>query len=176
MKKFSILVILFLLVTTISCSSVYKHSYDYDRTVDFTSLKTYSWLPLQAKEINNELVLQRIKHTVNSELASKGYKLVSENPDFLILAKVETKQEAWSSDGGPYGGGYYSRGSYASRSAEIRTGTLLLEFVDAKSKNPIWRGNASTSLSRSYSPEKLDKLVGEVVQKILKEFPPPSAQ
>jgi hypothetical protein len=175
MKKFSILVILFLLVTTISCSSVYKHSYDYDRTVDFASLKTYSWLPLE-EDVKNELVRQRIKQTVNSELASKGYKMVSENPDFLILAKVETKQEAWSSDGGPYGGGYYSRGSYASRSAEIRAGTLLLEFVDAKSKNPIWWGNASTSLSRSYSPEKLDKLVGEVVQKILKEFPPPSSQ
>ena len=175
MKKFSILVILFLLVTTISCSSVYKHSYDYDRTVDFASLKTYSWLPLE-EDVKNELVRQRIKQTVNSELASKGYKMVSENPDFLILAKVETKQEAWSSDGGPYGGGYYSRGSYASRSAEIRSGTLLLEFVDAKSKNPIWWGNASTSLSRSYSPEKLDKLVGEVVQKILKEFPPPSSQ
>ena len=174
MKKFSI-IISFLLVTITSCSPVYEHFYDYDRTVDFTSLKTYSWLPLE-EDIKNELVQQRIKHTVNSELESKGYKMVSENPDFLILAKVETKQEVWSSDGGPYGGGYYSRGSYASRSAEIRAGTLLLEFVDAKSKNPIWRGNASTSLSRSYSPEKLDKLVSEVVQKILKEFPPPSSQ
>jgi hypothetical protein len=173
MKKFSIFVILFLLVTTTSCSSVYKQSYDYDKTVDFTSLKTYSWLPLE-EDVKNELVRQRIKHTVNSELASKGYKLVSENPDFLILAKVETKQEVWSSDGGPHGGGYYSRGSYASRSVEIRAGTLLLEFVDTKSKNPIWWGNASTSLNRSYSPEKLDKLVSEVVQKILKEFPPPS--
>ena len=175
MKKFSIFVVLFLLVTTISCSSVYKHSYNYDSTVDFTSLKTYSWLPLE-EDVKNELVRQRIQQTVNNELTSKGYKMVSENPDFLILAKVETKQEVWSSDAAPYGGGYYSRGSYASREVEIRAGTLLLEFVDAKSKNPIWWGNAAASLNRSYSSEKLDKLVSEVVQKILKGFPPPSSQ
>ena len=176
MKKFSILVIIFLLVAITNCSPVYDHFYAYDRTVQFASLKTYNWLPLGAKEIKNELVRQRIKHAVNSELASKGYKMVSENPDFLILARVGVKEETWSAGGEPFGGRYYSRRNYASRSVQIKAGTLLLDFVDAKSENPIWWGSASASLDRTYSPEKLDQLVGDVVRKILKEFPPPSSQ
>ena len=175
MKKFSFLVILLQLVTTMSCTPVYRQSYDYDRTFDFTSLKTYSWLPLE-EDVKNELVRQRIQQTVNNDLASKGYKLVSENPDFLILAKVRSKQEAWSGSGGPYGDGYYSRGKYASRSVEIRAGTLLLDFVDAKSKKLIWRGNAVASLERIYSLEERDKIVDEAVERILKEFPPAPSQ
>ena len=154
-----------------NCSPVYQISYDYDRTADFTSPKTYSWLPLQAKDQTDELLHKRIKHTVNNELESKGYKMVSDNPDFLILAKIGTKKEWWHGGGGHgYGGrGYHYGGSY---STQIEAGTLLLDFVDAKSKNLIWRGKASAVLDYNLSPEKLDKLVDEVVRKIFEEFPP----
>ncbi|MGB7064457.1 MAG: DUF4136 domain-containing protein, partial [Syntrophobacteria bacterium] len=53
---------------------------------------------------------------------------------------------------------------------------LLLDFVIPREYRLIWRGEAVAVLDDSYSSEKLDKLVSEAVEKILKEFPPPSSQ
>jgi hypothetical protein len=107
----------------------------------------------------------RIQIAVNKQLGSKGYKLVSKNPDFSIVAKAGTKDEYW------YGSGYYGY-RYAHK---IEAGTLLLDFVIAREYRLIWRGEAAAVLDYSYSSEKLDKLVSKAVVKILKEFPPPSS-
>jgi hypothetical protein len=106
----------------------------------------------------------RIQTAVNNQLGSKGYKLVSQNPDFSVVAKVATKDEYW------YGSGYYGY----RYSHKIEAGTLLLDFVIPREYRLIWRGEAAAVLDDSYSSEKLDKLVSEAVEKILKEFPPPS--
>jgi hypothetical protein len=117
----------------------------------------------QISESNEE----RIQTAVNNQLASKGYKRVGKNPDyFSIVAKVGTKDEYW------YGSGYYGY-RYAHK---IEAGTLLLDFVIPREYRLIWRGEAVAVLDDSYSSEKLDKLVSEAVEKILKEFPPPSSQ
>jgi hypothetical protein len=109
---------------------------------------------------------KRIQIAVNNQLGSKGYKLVSKNPDFSIVAKVGTKDEYL------YGSGYYGY-RYAHK---IAAGTLLLDFVIPREYRLIWRGEAAAVLNYSYSSEKLDKMVSEAVEKILNEFPPPSSQ
>jgi hypothetical protein len=161
-----VLFVSWLIVLIISCSTVYHVTYDYDRGTDFTKLKTYSWLPLKPKDQTSESNERRIQIAVNNQLGSKGYKLVSQNPDFSIVAKVATKDEYW------YGSGYYGY-RYAHK---IEADTLLLDFVIPRENRLIWRGEAVAVLDYSYSSEKLDKLVSEAVEKILKEFPPPSSQ
>jgi hypothetical protein len=52
--------------------------------------------------------------------------------------------------------------------------SLLLEFVDAKSTELIWRSEAKGFFEANMTPEKLDKFVKEAVQKTLKNFPPTS--
>jgi hypothetical protein len=169
LRKASVLLVSWLIVFTIftiSCSTVYHVTYDYDRGTDFAKLKTYSWLPLKSKDQTSESNEERIQTAVNNQLGSKGYKLVSQNPDFSIVAKVGTKEEYW------YGSGYYGY-RYARK---IEVGTLLLDFVIPREYRLIWRGEAAAVLDYTYSSEKLDKLVSEAVEKILKEFPPPSSQ
>jgi hypothetical protein len=75
----------------------------------------------------------RIQTAVNNQLGSKGYKLVSQNPDFSIVAKVATKDEYW------YGSGYYGY----RYSHKIEAGTLLLDFVIPREYRLIWRGEAA---------------------------------
>jgi hypothetical protein len=166
LRNASVFLASWLIVFAISCSTVYHVSYDYDRGTDFAKLKTYSWLPLKPEDQISESHEGRIQIAVNNHLASKGYKLVSKNPDFSIVAKVGTKDEYW------YGSGYYGY-RYAHK---IEAGTLLLDFVIPREYRLIWRGEAAAVLDYSYSSEKLDKLVSEAVEKILKEFPPPSSQ
>ena len=150
----------------VSCSPVWQVSYDYNNNFDFESLKTFGWLPLKDKEQTSQLVEERIKRAVNNDLQSKGYKMVADNPDFLILAKAGTRTDTWT------GGGYH-RGGWAT---QIESGTLLLEFIDAESNNLIWRGNSSAVLDYNLTPEKLNKLAEAIVQDILKKFPPPHSQ
>ena len=166
MRNASLLLVSWLIVFTISCSTVNHVSYDYDRGTDFAKLKTYSWLPLRPEDQLSKSSEKRIQTAVNNQLGSKGYKLVSKNPDFSIVAKVATKDEYW------FGSGYYGY-RYAHK---IEAGTLLLDFVNQRDNRLIWRGEAAAVLDDSYSSEKLDKLVSETVEKILKDFPPPSSQ
>jgi len=166
LRNASVLFVSWLIVLMISCSTVYHVSYDYDRGTDFTKFKTYSWLPLRPEDQLSKSSEKRIQTAVNNQLGSKGYKLVSKNPDFSIVAKVGTKDEYW------YGSGYYGY-RYAHK---IEAGTLLLDFVIPREYRLIWRGEAAAVLDDSYSSEKLDKLVSEAVEKILKDFPPPSSQ
>ena len=166
MRNASVFLVSWLIVLIISCSTVYHVSYDYDRGTDFTKLKTYSWLPLKPEDQTSESNEGRIQAAVNNQLGSKGYKLVTKNPDFSIVAKVGTKNEYW------YGSGYYGY-RYAHK---IEAGTLLLDFVIPREYRLIWRGEAAAVLDESYSSEKLDKLVSEAVEKVLKEFPPFSSQ
>jgi len=164
LRNASVLLVSWLTVLIISCSTVYHVTYTYDRGTDFTKLKTYSWLPLKPEDQMSESSEQPIQTAVNNQLGSKGYKLVKKNPDFSIVAKVATKDEYW------YGSGYYGY-RYAHK---IEAGTLLLDFVNQKEYRLIWRGEAAAFLDDSYSSDKLGKLVTEAVEKILKEFPPPS--
>ena len=166
MRNASVIIVSWLIVFAISCSTVHHVSYDYDRGADFTRLKTYSWLPLKPEDQISESIEELIHNVVNNQLGSKGYKLVSKNPDFSIVAKVGTKVEYW------YGSGYYGY-RYAHK---IEAGTLLLDFVNNREYRLIWRSEAVAVLDFSYSSEKLDKLVSEAVEKIFKEFPPPSSQ
>jgi len=121
---------------------------------------------LKPEDQISESIEELIHNVVNNQLGSKGYKLVSKNPDFSIVAKVGTKDEYW------YGSGYYGY-RYAHK---IEAGTLLLDFVNNREYRLIWRSEAVAVLDFSYSSEKLDKLVSEAVEKIFKEFPPPSSQ
>ena len=166
MRNVSAFIVSWLIVTAISCSAVYHVCYDYDRGTDFARLKTYSWLPVKPEDQISKPIEQLIQGAVNNQLGFKGYKLVSKNPDFSIVAKVGTKDEYW------YGSGYYGY-RYAHK---IEADTLLLDFVNPSEYRLIWRGEAVAVLDYSYSSEKLDKLVREAVAKILKEFPPPSDQ
>jgi len=157
-----------------SCSSVYDISYDYDKQTNFAGLKTYDWLPVPREVKVDTLVQDRIKNAVNSELEARGLRMTSDEPDFSIAMHAGTEEKVgYSQDAWGYGyGSYWGGGRY--RKYEYEEGTLVLDFVDTASKKLIWRGAAKVFVDSKMTPEKIDKLVNEAVQKILKNFPPPA--
>jgi hypothetical protein len=52
-----------------------------------------------------------------------------------------------------------------------REGTLILDLMDSKTNNLIWRGWAVSPLDSSYKPEEIDKLIKKAVAKIFNKFP-----
>ena len=171
MKIYRVFFILILMVLTASCSSVYNVTHDYNPNTDFSRFKSYDWLPMPESIQSDPITINRIKTAVNSELQAKGLKMTATNPDFLIATHVGENEKAQITD---WGYGYY--GTYWGHSRitayQYPEGSLILDFVDSKSKDLIWRGSAKADISSATSPENRLKLVNDAVQQILKIFPP----
>ena len=181
MKIVQTLLALCLMGLIIGCSSVYDVQYDYDRNADFAGIKTYDWLPVPDKADIDSLDVARVKAAVNAQMQTKGLSMTSDNPDIFIAEHLGTKNKinvrdwgyGYSSYGG-YWGGHWGSGGVSVY--EYEEGSLILDFVEAKSKKMIWRGVAKAELDDQATPQEREKLVREAVQKILENFPPPAAK
>jgi hypothetical protein len=81
----------------------------------------------------------------------------------------------WGYGYGPYEtyyGEHWGAGGIATYTFE--EGSLVLDFVDTKTKRLIWRGSAKAEIDSVDSPEKSTEIIDKAVKEILKNYPPPS--
>jgi hypothetical protein len=166
MKSLNRFLVLALMVLTVSCATTVEIpkdvTYDYNVNIDLTALKTYDLRPISSTVGIENLMLERIKTAIASELGSKNLKMTSNDPDFLVaIYGVRSKifTTAW-------------RGPEADLIVE--KGKLILKFLDPKSNQVIWWGESRAILDPDMNPEHETKMVNEVVQRILQKFPPAS--
>jgi hypothetical protein len=88
------------------------------------------------------LSVDRIKHAVNTALAAKGWRR--------------------------FGGGHF--GESTTTSDTYKVGTVVVDLFNARTKQLIWRGTASDTLSDN--SDKNIKNLDEGVDKLFKHFPP----
>jgi Domain of unknown function (DUF4136) len=152
---------------------------DYDHNADFTQYKTYSWEHVQTKD---PLFIDRIKSAVNAALATKGWTQVDSGGDVSIIA-IQTTQEQqtlntfYDGFGGGWGWRRFGGGGFGEATTTTDTykvGTLLVDLYDTKTKQLLFRGTSSDTLSNNSNKntENLDK----GVEKIFKKFPPGSSK
>jgi len=180
-----IFIIVSVMLLALGCSSIsVKH--DYDSEANFVALKKFAWMQgpttamtdARAAMQGNTLLDQRIKNAVNGQLVGKGLSQDSNNPDFLIAYHVGIQDKI---DVTNWGYRYAGRGRYYGWAGggvdvhQYQEGTLIIDFVDAKSKQLIWRGTGQKALDPNPTPEKIEKNIGEAVAKMLEKFPPPPA-
>src|SRR3979490_1797376 len=125
---------------------------DYDHSANFGQYKTYSWEKVETKD---PLLVDRIKDAVNSALAAKGWTLVPSGGDVEAFA-IETTQNQQTLDtfyngfgGGRRWGGFGGFGDATTTTETYTVGTLVVDLFDAKTKNLIWRGSSSDTLSNN---------------------------
>ena len=171
-----IFAILFFIGLTISCSTIYDVKHDYDRQANFSGLKTFDWMQAPERAGENDLIVRRIKKAVNTELQAKGLLKTANNPDFLIAEYHGKRDQIQVSDAGHGRGGRYGYRPVGVSAYTFEEGSLILDFVDAKSKQMIWRGSAKAEVQNIMTPEEREKLINEAVKKILKKFPPLSSK
>ena len=191
METLKAITVIILIMIMTGCASIYI-DYDYDPLVDFAGIRTYDWLPIPEKARANELTIKHIKSAVNRELAAKGLIPASKDSDVFIALhggrerKVDVQEWGYAYRRG----GYYGRGPYGGRpyrgyagpetvqyrsgvdTYEYEVGTLILDFVDAKKKELVWRGTAHGVIDPQITREFID----ETVAKILANYPPPSQE
>jgi hypothetical protein len=148
---------------------------DYDRSANFTLYKTYSWEHVETKDPLN---VDRIKHAVNTVLAARGWTMVDSGADVAVVAMEITRDQQtlntfYDGLGGGWGWRRFGGGGFGEATTTTDTytvGTVVVDLFDTKTKQLIWRGSASDTLSNN--SDKNIKNLNESVDKMFKHFPP----
>ena len=149
---------------------------DFDKAFNFSTVKTYS-ITIGTTWGNN-LAERRVLTEIDEEIASKGWKKVSESEANIIVVlhgATDTKRSAstfYSGGMGGYGYRGYGGGMGSSQTVvnEYKVGMLVVDMFEAKSKNLVFRGTAEDELSDN--PDKNKKRLEKASQKMFKNFPP----
>jgi hypothetical protein len=152
---------------------------DYDTAADFDTLKTFEWMPATGNAAGDELLIKKIRNTMDAQLQAKGRMVSADNPDFLIGMELSGKTVSGGSVGVgmsvgiPVGrAGTISVGGGKRKSRDKQEGTLVIDFVDAKTKSLVWRATVTDAVDPSATPEQKQKKIDEVIAAMLAQFPP----
>ena len=143
---------------------------DYDHNANFGQYKTYSWEKVQTKD---PLWVDRIKSAVNEALAAKGWTQVESGGDISVVAiEMTQNQQTLNTFYDGFGGGWRwgGFGDATTTTETYKVGSLVVDLFDAKTKNLIWRGSSSDTLSNN--SDKNIKNLDKGVQKMFAHFPP----
>jgi len=136
MKQY-ILPITILLLTMTSCDSV-RVAADYDRSVNFSSYKTFGFFKEGIDKAKvSDLDKRRILRAIESELLAKGF-TKSKTPDLLVNIFTKEQQEVnvYNQNIGMFGWGWgwnpLMMGANQVNVSTTTNGTLFIDLIDAK--------------------------------------------
>lgn len=168
----SVFIIATIAIFVIAGCSTISVNQDYDTGYDFSQLKTFGFIPIPEDAGIDQLSANRLGDAIKAELISKGYTL-SENADFGIALHFgkQTKTSVQSYGYG-YGGWWGRPGMGGVDVSQYDEGTLVIDFIDMKKKELVWRGTGTGIMSDSPSVEEKTENINNAVNQILAQFPP----
>jgi len=178
-KILSGLILLVLLAALAGCSNL-TVNYDYDQNTDWAKYKTYSWMPLTppktdptATVANTPLLQQRIMSSVDLVMKDRGI-AEKDSSDLLVIFHVGAQDKLQVTDWGyRYSDYYWGYGGRQIDVYEFTEGSLVIDLIDADSKNLVWRGTGSGVVDQTQrTPEQMQERMNGIVATIMKSFPP----
>lgn len=180
-KRLRLLTLLVLLagIVLAGCSTVSVSS-DWDRHASFANLHTWAWIPDQEKPTGDErvddpLLRKRIRQAIADTLNARGYlEIEAGRPDFFVAYHVAVTQKLTTRTiyTGYYPYGYWGGGFAQTEVESYDEGTLLIDVVEPRTMDLIWRGKAQSPVKDLKSPADREARVRQVVKKVLDLFPP----
>ena len=176
--KRAVFVLMGMMLLFAGTSSAQQVKTDYDRNANFGQYKTYSWEQVKTKDA---LDVDRIKAAVNAALAAKGWTQIDSGGDVCIIAvEITQNQQTLNTFYDGFGGGWGWRrfggggfGEATTTTETYKVGTVVVDLFDHKTKQLVWRGSASDTLSNN--SDKNIKKLDKGVEKMFKKFPPSSS-
>lgn len=176
--------ILYMVTVLTGCST--NVIVDYDKSVNFAAIRSYTLLPKSARStedtrLDSPLVDKRIITAIERNLQAKGISKQQASADIQVKYRVDVKQEIVSDDSGVsmmfgIGGNRSALGlGYSVPSADVKShdlGVLTIDFISSKSEQLVWRGTSSRRLYDAGTPEDSEKLINSIVKEILDTYPP----
>ena len=175
------------LATLVACSSVTVTN-DWDRDVDFSAFRTFAFLEDTDPRVNR-FVEQRIRSAIVAELTARGLEAKDTPMTADLVVGYQAATEERTSYSTVYSGWGMSshrlRSSHARLGASMGTsrttqhrftvGTLVVAMFESQTKELVWEGSVSDTVSPSSGPETSEQQINEAVRKIFENFPPPVA-
>jgi len=155
----------------------------YDKSVDFSRYKTYTWTE-PAMPPTRPMLYATVVGTVEDELKKKGLQSVDKNGDLILMPAGGIEFGINTAVGTPvlptYAGAPVSVnttmwtgavGTENLTSPYVPQGTLQLQFVDRSNNKIIWSGRVSEKLDIERKQESLDRIY-KAIAKLIKRYPP----
>ena len=168
MKILRLVLVLIFIICVTGCSSITIDD-DFFNTADLTSYKSFDWITRpHAILIVNEgrgQVEKLLKESVNDQLTARGLSQKADNPDLLISYLVgaqltNTDDSSYKVD---------EQNNLAAQ--PYSEGAILLDFVDGKTRELLWRVAAFGIEDRTPTPEKNKEIIEKTVERMFKKFP-----
>jgi Domain of unknown function (DUF4136) len=140
----------------------------FDPKFPLSQLKSFSFAKQDRKSpdglVNNPRAENMIRENLELEFSAIGMEKVSAEADFLFAFYAKSVlRTRWQT---PSGGGPVSSGNASPDGYEV--GTLVVDIVDRKSSQVVWRGIATKTLSPNQ--DKANQAVREACMKLAKKF------
>ena len=155
---------------TLACSTM-TTAVDYDHTINWSQFHTFQLAEGTKDPIT--FTQKRIEDGITGALTAKGWQPVTSNPDVLVYSHVvlssEKQWNATSMGGFGYRGWGGMGGMATATQTNIPIGTIIVDMVNPKTHEMIWRGTAQDQVSGTGA----DKgQVQEAMNALFKNFPP----
>ncbi|HTR04960.1 MAG TPA: DUF4136 domain-containing protein [Thermoanaerobaculia bacterium] len=160
---------------TLACSTL-TTAVDYDHTVNWSQFHTFALA--EGTKDPETFTQKRIEDGITQSLQSKGWTVATSNPDVVVYSHVvlssEKQWNATSMGGFGYRGwGGMGGGMATATQTNIPIGTIIVDMVNPKTKEMIWRGTAQDQVSGTGADR---GQVQQAMQELFKNFPPGSGK
>jgi hypothetical protein len=173
MKKAAIVLGIVAAALTLACSSM-TTAVDYDHTINWSQFHTFALAEGTKDPVT--FTQKRIEDGITSQLTSKGWTVATSNPDILVYSHVvlssEKQWNATSMGGFGYRGwGGMGGGMATATQTNIPIGTIIVDMVNPKTHEMVWRGTAQDQVSGTGADR---GQIDQAMQQLFKNFPPTS--
>lgn len=159
------------------CASTMTVSSHVDRDVAFGRYRTYDWGPADTLPTGdprldqNPFFKDHVEGAVEKGLAARGFTLAPDKPDLLIHyhANISQRIDVNRVDRGY---GYCYGAECQSGVIEYEAGTLVLDAVDARTNQLVWRGSARQNVDALIDNQDwMEEYVDKSVARLMVAFP-----
>lgn len=167
-----------LLVGNNGCSSVYQAYSEEEPGINLYKYRTFDWLERTLIEedkvslILSDSTEQKIRSAIEAEMARFRFRQCDVEPDLMLHYHVIVKNKEiyyldWTCDDEEWH--KYGR-CQRIRESNFREGTLIIDFIDTRTGNQVWRGVAVGAIE-NLSPGAVNQQIKDAVRLIFKKFP-----
>ena len=155
-----------------------KTDYNPEAVPAMKAYKTYSWATIKRDQAVTPLNRDRIITAIDAALQAKGMQKVATGGDFQVaFIATMAQQTDYSTTNDYYGygwGRWYGGGMSTSRTTAYNwtQGTLVLDIVDGKTNEMVYRSTAEAEVDQDLSPTERQTRLNAGAIRMLEKFPP----
>ncbi len=185
MMRSGVAIFFFIILTSVATVRAQDVAVDFDRSVDFSKFKTYTWA--SGVPAKNPFVDRQIRTVIEQHLTAKGLRRVEEGGDLSLIyiaavdRDIQVSTAQWATTGN-WMNQTVSGISVSSQMWDVEVGMLLVCLSDTTGKSLLWRGRAKTMLDKrsnnknameamAEDAKKVEKRVKKSVEKMFKQYP-----